>query len=191
MEITKGRLRQIIKEEIDNIALEGRIEGSPEGPWDSDYEQYDELAKKAMEIASSSGDSRSMFDDWLASLQDEEVAGVYQRLHAVGGMDPMTGVSREDPEYVSWRERPNRNPLMIKIAIYIRAKMTPEQHTVRRGMAEPPHPRVTKSDEFYANYEEYYQAEASPEFKQTTSEFGNDDSGILQKYVYSKNKRKM
>ena len=186
MEITKARLREIITEEIQNMTVEARVPDSPDGPWTDDYAEFDGLAKEAHKVASTSGNSREGFDTWMDSLDDKYVIGAYHRLMSSGGMDPMTGVAQEDPEYVSWRDRPSRNPLSVQIAMYIRSQMTPEQHTLRRVWAEPPAPSHTEVNVQYANQEEYFQAEASEERKQVAAEFGGDEGSVMQKYVYSR-----
>ena len=185
MEITKARLREIITEEISKMA-EARIPSSPQGPWTDDYANWDKSAQEARATATTAGDSSEAFDAWVVSMESANKVGVYHRLMSTGGADPMPGMRPGDPEYVDWRDRPQRDGVSVKLAMYIRSGMSPEEHTLRREMTEPPSPEHTTAGTQYANHEEYFQAEASEELKQVADEFGGDESGTMQKYVYNK-----
>jgi hypothetical protein len=186
MEITKARLREIITEEIQNMTAEARIPASPNGPWTDDYANWERTAEEARATATTSGDSSDAFDTWSASLESTDKIGTYHRLMSTGGADPMIGVKPGDPEYVDWRDRPQRDGISVKLAMHVRSGMTAEEHTLRREMTEPPAPERTRAGTQYANHEEYFQAEASEELKQVAGEFGGDESGTMQKYVYSR-----
>ena len=185
MEITTKRLREIITEEISKMA-EASMASSPNGPWTDNYGNWERAAQEARDTATTAGDSSAAFDTRVTSLRSEDKVGAYHRLMSVGGADPMPGLKPGDPEYVDWRERPQRDGISVKLAMYIRSSMSPEEHTLRREMTEPPAPERTVAGTQYANHEEYYQAEASEELKQVAAEFGGDDSGTMQKYVYNK-----
>ena len=185
MEITKARLREIITEEISKMA-EASMASSPQGPWTDDYAEWHERAEEARATATTAGNSSEAFDAWASSLESRNKVGVYHRLMSAGGMDPMVGVKPGDPDYVDWRDRPNRDGVSVKMAMYIRSGMTPDEHTLRREMTEPPAPERTTAGTQYANHEKYFQAEASEELKQVANEFGGDESGTMQKYVYNK-----
>tara|TARA_Y100000593_G_scaffold4623_1_gene9139 strand:- start:3445 stop:4002 length:558 start_codon:yes stop_codon:yes gene_type:complete len=185
MEITKARLREIITEEISKMAEAQDLSNLPR-PWEDDYAKWDKLAGEARATATTAGDSSEAFDAWMVSMESADKVGVYHRLMSTGGADPMPGMRPGDPEYVDWRDRPQRDPISVKMAMYIRSSMTPDEHTLRREMTAPPAPERTTAGTQYANHEAYFQAEASEELKQVADEFGGDESGTMQKYVYNK-----
>jgi len=199
MDITQSRLREIINEEIvrlhsDSKLHEARVPGQEaEGPWDDDYAAYDDLTQEVLRTYKDG--TPFEFIDIFEVMSPEEHAGIYHRLHDLGGHDVTSPEAKERmaslelydaPKYGGQRHEEYmatkyklKNAEYIQLAIVIRRMMDVETHEIRRLMTEPPHPRATEKKRLYRNYEEYFRSEVNPDFR------GGDESKIIAKYMKS------
>ena len=155
---------------------EARIEGQPaSGPWDNDYDDWQPLLDNILETYQN--EPTKDFMEMMEKMSSEDHAGVYHRIQFLSGMDPMHGISRDDPKYVPWRERQLKDRDLHGFGIMLRRMMDNDTHQVRREMTEPPLPRATKSGKQFDNFEHYFRTDVAPDYT------GGDESYVLAKYL--------
>jgi len=140
MQITVGRLKEIVEEELQKSFLNENEK--KKAPWENEYRNYNYVAMEVISKYSASRVSKNpvkTFSDFVKTLSSEQHAGAYHRLHAIGGFDPALKKHEPgDPEYIPWRERELKDSKLINIAILLRRLMDHKTHVMRRDMYAPP-----------------------------------------------------
>ena len=143
MEITVGRLKEIVEEELQKSFLsEQGNNDKKKAPWENEYRDYNYVAMEVISKYSASRVSKNpvkTFSDFAKTLSSEQHAGAYHRLHAIGGFDPELAKHKPgDSDYIPWRERELKDSKLINIAILLRRLMDHKTHVMRRDMYAPP-----------------------------------------------------